>query len=224
MRAKVGYKCQVGYLCGVEIITGLLLGLAAAAGATFFPGLQNMAGVSVSLRAGRRAGYVFAAGMSVVLTLQAALAVQFAGYFSRHPSILTFMQDWAALVFFVLAAIFFFKGYRARVAHVEPADRPYHGNPFTRGALLAGMNFLVIPYFFALGGYLLSARLLDEGATARLAFVLGAGAGAMIIFGAYARSANWIDRKAHFLTRNLNFFLGGLLVAVAVVTFVRFHL
>lgn len=224
LRAKVGYKTVVDYLRGVESITGALLGLAAAAGATLFPGLQNMANVSVSLRGGRRAGYRFALGLSLTFTLQAGLAVLFANYFARHPGILVFMKQWAIPVFLLLAAFFFVKGYRARAAQEAPANRPYQGSPFARGVVLALMNLLVLPYFFALSGWLLAAGLLDAAPLPRLMFVLGAGAGAVIVYGAYARLATWMDRKAHFLTRNMNFLLGGILVGLALIQGVRIYL
>ena len=221
---KVGHNSRGGYLWGVEILTGLLLGLAAAAGATLFPGLQNMAGVSVSLRAGRRAGYAFSLGMALAFTGQAALAVFFAGYFTSHPAILTSMKWWAAPVFFFLAGVFIVKGYRVRVDSVAPEDRPYHGSPLARGILLALMNLLVVPYFFALGGWLLSDGHLDAAVSSRLAFILGAGAGAMIIYGTYARLANWMNRRVTFLTRNINFLLGGILLVIALVQSVRLYL
>jgi threonine/homoserine/homoserine lactone efflux protein len=213
----------IGYLCGVQVIVSVLWGLAAAAGATLFPGMQNMASVSVSLRAGRRAGYQFSLGLTLAFASQATLAVFFANYFTQHPSILVFMKEWATLVFFILAAFFFFKGYRARAASISPGDRPYHGSPLMRGMGLAFMNLLVIPYFFAFSGWLLTGGLLGSAFVHRLSFIVGAAAGAMLIYGAYARSASWIDRKAHFLTRNMNFLLGAILVVIALVQLVRIN-
>ncbi len=204
-------------------LTAVLLGLAAAAGATFFPGMLNMSSVSVSLRAGRRAGYLFAAGMATAFTAQAALAVFFANYFATHPSILLFMKQWAVLVFLVLAAFFLLKGFRARAA-ASAENQPYHGNPFVRGTVLALMNLLTIPYFFALCGWMLSSHYMQGDLISRLGFTGGAGAGALVIFGAYARLANWFNRRAHFLTRNINFLLGAILVVLAVVQGYRTYL
>ncbi len=200
----------------MEFLTALLLGLAAAAGATFFPGMLNMNSVSVSLRAGRRAGYIFAAGMATAFTAQAALAVFFASYFTSHPSILLLMKQWAVLVFLVLSAFFLLKGFRAR-AEESPETRPYHGSPFMRGLVLALMNLLTIPYFFALCGWMLASDYMQGDLISRSGFTVGAGAGALVIFGAYARLANWFNRRAHFLTRNINFVLGGALVVLAVI-------
>jgi len=210
-----------GYLCAVNFLTGVLLGLAVACGANLFPGMLNMTGVSVSLRAGRKTGYIFSAGMACALTSQAALAVFFANYLASHPNVLVFFRQWAVLLFLVLAVYFFFKGYRARLSGLPIFDRPYHGPPFLRGVMLALMNFLTVPYFFAVGGWLLSDGHLSGDSASRTAFILGAGAGAMLIFGGYVRLADWIHRKAIFLTRNINFVLSALLLILAVVQAMR---
>ncbi|WP_420461291.1 LysE family transporter [Neolewinella sp.] len=207
----------------MDFITALLLGLAAAVAATWFPGLLNMNSVSVTLRAGRRAGYVFGVGMTVAFTTQAALAVFFASYFAAHPRILTFMRQWAVLVLLVLAAFFLVKGFRAQLQHEGPESKPYHGSAFVRGIALALMNFLTVPYFFAVCGWLLSDGYLQSDFGSRTGFTLGAGTGAMLIFGAYTRCARWMQRRAHFLTRNINFVLGGILILLALVQAIRMY-
>ncbi|THH40564.1 LysE family transporter [Neolewinella litorea] len=207
----------------MELLTAVLIGLAAAAGATFFPGMLNMTSVNVSLRAGRRAGYAFAAGMAFTFTAQAGVAIFFANYFTTHPAIIGMLKQWAVVAFLFLAVFFLFKGYRARVAEAAPDGGRYRGSPFLRGILLALMNLLTVPYFFAVGGWLLADDHLSADALGRLGFMLGAGAGAMLIFGAYARLAEWMQRKALFLTRNINFLLGGLLAILALVQSIRLY-
>ncbi|WP_116126543.1 LysE family transporter [Lewinella sp. IMCC34183] len=207
----------------MQTLHAVLLGLAAAAGATFFPGMLNMTSVNVSLRAGRRAGYRFAAGMATALLFQAGLAVFFADYLTTHPSVLGNLRQWAVPVFLVLAVFFLLKGLRARVAEAAPGDRPYHGSPFLRGVALAVMNLMTVPYFFTISGWLLANGTLTATSVARLGFSVGAGAGALVIFGAYARLAEWMQRKALFLTRNINFLLGGLLALLALVQGVRLY-
>ena len=211
------------YLWVVDFLTALLLGLVAAVAATWFPGLLNLNGVSVTLRAGRRAGYLFGAGMTLAFTAQAALAVFFASYFTAHPSILTFMRQWAALLLLILAAFFLIKGFRAQHRHADPASEPYHGSPFVRGMALALMNLLTVPYFFAVCGWLLSDGYLQGDLGSRRGFTLCAGAGAMLVFGAYAHSARWMQRRAQFLTRNINFLLGAILMVLAVVQGMRMY-
>ena len=207
----------------MESLSAVFLGLAAAAGATLFPGMLNMTSVNVSLRAGRRAGYAFALGMAVTLTVQAGLAVFFARYLTERTDILISLRTWAVPMFVGLAGFFLIKGYRAQSADVPAFDRPYRGIPFLRGAILAVMNLLTIPYFFAISGWFLADGYLSAGAPARLAFTLSAGLGALLNFMAYARLANWMHRNAQFFTRHINYFLGGLLLLLAMVQGIRVY-
>ncbi len=207
----------------MDLLTALLLGIIAVFLATFFPGMLNMTVVSTSLRVGRRAGYRFVAGLSLVLTLQAGIAMIFADYLANHPGIITGMKQWAVLIFLTLAIVFLGKGYRIYRKREEPEDQPYHGSPFWRGAGMAVANFLTLPYFFAAGGWLLSSGYLGNGLGEKLLFTTGAGIGSALIFGTYAKMAEWIRNHAEFLTRNINFILGGLFALLALIQGVRVY-
>ena len=220
---KCSQKPAAGYLCGVESLNALFLGLVTAAGATLFPGMLNMTSVNVSLRAGRRAGYLFALGMAVTLGLQAAVAIFFARYLTAHPFVLDTLRQWAILVFLCLSAFFLVKGYRAQVAEASRYERPYRGSPFLRGGILAVMNLLTIPYFFAVSGWLLAGGYLSPGGAQRVLFAVSAGVGALCIFMAYARMAEWMYRNAQFFTRHINYFLSGLLLVLALAQGIRVY-
>lgn len=207
----------------MEILLALLIGLATAAGAVLFPGMLNMTAVSTSLRAGRRAGYRFASGLSSMLTLQAGVAIIFADFLVAHPGIIEGMKRWAIVIFGTLAVFFLIKGWRVQHADIAAEDRPYHGSPFWRGVAMAVMNFLTLPYFFAVGGWLIADGYLASALAPKVFFTVGAGLGSLTIFGAYARLADWIKRNALFLTRNINYILGGLFVVLAVAQGIRIY-
>ncbi|PPK88320.1 threonine/homoserine/homoserine lactone efflux protein [Neolewinella xylanilytica] len=201
----------------------MLLGLAAAAGATLLPGMLNMTSVNVSLRAGRRTAYIFALGMATTVLLQAGIAVFFAGFLNDHALVVDALRQCAILVFLFLSAFFLFKGIRARVAEASQPDRPYRGSPFLRGTLLAVMNLLTVPYFFATSGWFLANGSLHDTALARIVFAGSAGVGALVIFMGYARAAHWMHRNARFVTRNINYLLSGLLLVLAVAQGLRLY-
>ncbi|WP_116109112.1 LysE family transporter [Lewinella sp. IMCC34191] len=207
----------------MEPLTAVFLGLAAAAGATLFPGMLNMSSVNVSLRAGRRAGYTFALGMAMTLGLQAAIAVFFARYLTANTLVLESMRHYAIVVFLGLSLFFLVKGYRAQTAESAHFERPYRGSPFLRGAILAVMNLLTIPYFFAIGGWFLAQGYIDSSSPSRVLFAVSAGLGALLIFMAYVRLADWMYRNAKFFTRHINYFLSGLLLVLAVAQGIRVY-
>ncbi len=220
---KCTQKKGEGYLWAVELLTAAWLGFTAAAGATLFPGMLNMTTVNVSLRAGRSAGYALSAGMAITLSLQAGIAVFFARFLAANPYVLNQMKEWAILVFLFLAVFFLVKGYRAQAPDASHAERSYRGSPFLRGAVLAVMNLLTIPYFFAISGWLLADGRLSASAPARLVFTISAGVGALMIFAGYARLAEWMYRRARFFTRHINYFLSGLLLILAVAQWIRIY-
>lgn len=203
------------YLCAVSLLIALLIGLPAGLFATCFPGMLNMTAVATSLRAGRRKGIHFAAGLSAMFCLQVAVAMGFADYLAEHPAILRTLEGYATYVFALLAVFFAVKGWRARRTRLA-TDANYKGSAFLRGMGMALMNLLTIPFFFALGGYLIAEGYLDESLPARLFFALGAGAGALLNFNLYARSARWIESNVAVVSRNINFFLAGLFLVLAV--------
>lgn len=205
----------------MEILTALIVGLATGVFITWFPGMLNMQAVATSVRVGRSKAYQFSTGMAVIIGAQAAIAVLFADLIGSHPGLMPALKQWAVPILFVLAIGFTVKGFRARAARKARREIAYTGTPFWRGIMMSTMNVLNIPFIFAIAGFLMAGGWLSRGYYPRLFFVPGTALGAWSIFLGYARLGDWIDRNAGFLTRNINFFLGGLLVVLAVVQGVR---
>lgn len=205
------------YLCGVELLTAFLVGVGTGVFITWFPGMLNMQAVATSVRVGRRRAYLFSAGLATVISAQTILAVLFADVLTGNPRIIPAIKEWAIPLFLVLAAVFTWKGYRAREARKADEERPYKGGPFWRGIMMSSMNVLNIPLIFALAGFLMSEGLLSRAFLPRLIYVPGTTLGAFLVFLLYARLSGWISRNMALFTRNINFFIGGLFVVLAVV-------
>lgn len=203
------------------VLIAFAIGFIAAFVATGFPGMLNLHSVRVSLRSGRKAAYLGAAGMTLVFTGQIVIALFFADWLAQHPTVVSGMKRWAVFIFTVFALFFIAKGVQARRANIAFEDQPERGGQFVRGLFMASMNFLTLPYFFAVGGWLLAAGYLKGDFLSDAAFVLGGAAGGASIFILYARSAYYVQRNAAYLTRNLNFIMGGIFVVLAVVQGVR---
>jgi len=205
----------------VETLTGLLIGMAVAFTATWFPGMLNMQAVATALRAGRRAGFLFSMGLALVIAAQVGITIFFTKFLRVNPELLTALRQWAIPVFLFLAVVFIFKGYRARAARKAEVEQPYSGGPFWRGAGMGVMNLLNIPIFFAIGGWLSTVGYLPAGFLPKSAYTLGAGAGAMGVFSLYVLLAEWFNRRAALFTRNINFFIGGFFVLLVVLQGIR---
>lgn len=209
------------YLYGVELLTAFLVGVGTGVFITWFPGMLNMQAVATSVRVGKRRSYLFSAGLATTIGGQTTLAVLFAEVLTGNPRVIPAIKEWAIPLFLILAVVFFWKGYRAREARKAEVERPYKGGPFWRGVMMSMMNVLNIPLIFALAGFLMSEGLLSRGFIPRLIYVPGTALGAYLVFLLYARLAGWISRNMALFTRNINFFIGGLFVLLAVVQAVR---
>ena len=183
--------------------------------------MLNMQVVSASLRDGRRKGYVFSGGMALVIAFQAALAVLFADWMTTGLRLVPLIKSYAIYILALLAAGFFVKGVLARKQRQGKNEKPHTGSPFWRGVMLSAMNVLNIPFIFAIAGFLVSHDVLPESDGARLLYVPAVGLGAFATFCTYSRLAESISRNAAFFTRNIYFFIGGLLALGAVFEGVR---
>ncbi len=201
----------------METLSGFLVGLGTGVFITWFPGMLNMQAVATACRAGKQRAYIFSAGLATVIAGQTTLAVFFAGALTRNPALLNGLKEWAIPLFLVLAIVFTAKGFRARAARRDEIEHPYKGGPYWRGLVMSMMNILNIPLILAIAGWLIAAGYLASGFWPRLVYIPGTALGALIVFFLYARLAKWISENAAFFTRNINFFLGGLFVVLAVI-------
>ncbi|THH37518.1 LysE family translocator [Neolewinella litorea] len=202
----------------MEYLTALLLGFASPVGAVLLPGMLNMSVATCSLEAGRWAGVRFAAGITTVFTVQAAIALIGANYLRQNPDIIELLSWWAIPVLVFLAAYFFFKWYREQHSEKsieEQREESHVDSPYAEGVSVALVNFLAIPYYFAIGSWLMSDGILDPAVWSKTAFVLGAGAGAMAMLSGYAWGARWIDAHAHYVTRHFHLIVGSVFVLLA---------
>ena len=183
------------------------------------PGMVNMTSVSVSIKQGMGAGLRYSAGASATIFLQAYIAVAFAGYLSLHPEIFTYIRSVSVAIFLALAFFFFYQALRSQ----EVKASPRKGRPLLLGAAVAGMNALNIPYFFTMGAVLKSEGLIGLSPPLHLFFVSGITLGAFTMLAAYANFAQFILKRANYLARNLNYFLSGLFLVLAVVQGVQLY-
>jgi len=197
----------------MDFLSPLFFGFLLAIVGITLPGMVNMTSVSVSIRRGMGAGLWYSAGGSAVIFFQAYIAVAFAGYLSRHPEVFTYIRAASVAIFLALAGFFFYQALRSK--EVKASQRK--GRPFLLGMAVAGMNALNIPYYFTMGAVLKAEGLISLQAPYHLPFVAGIALGAFTMLSAYARFAQAVLIRANYFARNLNYFLSGLFLLLAVV-------
>lgn len=200
------------YLRGVEFLMALLFGTASALVGMVLPGMLNMTAVSISVKNGKRAGMLFSAGMAFTTGLHAFAGFGFADFLRKHADFLERLQGAALVLFLILAAFFLYKGtYTEAIEAKKISGRKHFGG----GMMMGTLNALSLVYFFALGTVLVSKDLVQNGIVNVVFFSLGASLGAFIIFWLYVKAATWISQNALWLTRNMNYVIGGFFIFLA---------
>ena len=191
----------------MEYLNHLLLGFGITFLPVAIPGMINMTGVSVSIRRVWHDGLLFAMGASVALFIQAFIATTFSGYLSTHPKVMHFLQRAAVAVFLLLSLVFLHQAVKAKVARGADSRQ---GKAHVFGFAIAAMNPLKIPYLFTVGTFLEAHGLLLPSLPNRTFFATGVMLGAAAILSLYAHFSRFIQRRANYLARNINFFLSAL--------------
>jgi len=197
----------INVTCGIAVI-----GIA-------IPGLINMSAVQITLKRNLRAGILFSVGGAFVIFLQAIIGVGFAGYLAEHREILSMIKKLAILIFFILSIVFFYKGLRPKLQKHSKGQ----GHPILIGMAIAGMNVLNIPFFFTISTIGQAHGWVDLQQTFGFFMMSGLSVGGFCMLSLYSYFARYIDSHAGFFARNLNYFLSGLFLLLAVVQWVQLY-
>ena len=183
------------------------------------PGLINMSAVQISMRRNFRAGVIFSLGAITIVFLQALVGVGFAGYLAENRHILSFIKKLAIFIFFGLSGLFFYKGLRPKLKQ----ESRRQGSAFVIGMAVAGMNVLNVPFFFTMSTLLQAQGYIDLQPTWGLLFMLGLAGGSFLMLLLYAYFARYITTHARFFAQNMNYFLSGLFLFLAVVQWMQLY-
>jgi threonine/homoserine/homoserine lactone efflux protein len=181
------------------------------------PGMINMTALKISMEHRISTGLLFVSGASVVIFVQALIAVAFAGYLGHNPQVVQNLTI-ASIGVFLLLAVFFYRQARRKVdvQVKEPGKKV-----FLAGIGMAAMNMLGIPFFLGYSTFLEAKGWLDLRHPQHWWFALGAMAGAWLLFSIYVFFAPFIQRRVQFIARNINYILSLLFLSLAVITFLN---
>lgn len=179
------------------------------------PGLMNMTTVKVSLEQSRKNALKFISGTLVIIAVQAYIALYFAQYLAANPQVVQYLS-YAGIVVFLLLSVMFFRQAKSGKAIGGIAD-----GTFLAGFKMASMNMLAIPFFLAYSTAMEASDLIKNQIPDRYFFVAGAVFGCFLLFSAYMLLAEFIQKRAVFVARNINYILSALFIVLAVVTFYK---
>ena len=178
------------------------------------PGMINMTSLKMSLDTNRKEAVLFVLGAVSIILIQAFLAVTFTKYLTGNPQVLEYLSYAAIVVFLGLAFLFYSQARRKMALKVEGKKR----NSYIAGITMSSMNMLAIPFFLGYSTLLEARGWLNIDPPHNYVFAIGAMAGAFLLFFIYILFAEYIQRRVHFIAKNINYILSALFLILALTT------
>lgn len=181
------------------------------------PGMLNMTAVRTKIEKSKKAAILFILGAAIIVIPQAYIALAFAKYFAKNPQIIERLKIAGIFVLFSLSIFFFIQ---ARKKFKGEGKRK-KGNHFLTGMLMSSMNMLAIPFYVFMSSVLETKNLLILAQPYIAFFVFGVFSGALFLFMIYVWFAVFIEKKAQFIARNINYILSILFFILGILTLIN---
>ncbi|WP_432672916.1 LysE family transporter [Flavobacterium sp. SM2513] len=181
------------------------------------PGLINMTAAKVSIEEGRIRAIVFASGAVVIVLLQTFLAVVFAKFIDKTPSVVLLLRE-VGLVIFTGLTFYFFLTSKKIKRKKNDLQLKSKKSRFFLGMLLSSLNFFPIPFYVFVSVTLASYDYFSFEKSFVYSFVLGSGLGALFAFYCYIAFFKKLEGKTEFLLKNMNYIIGSITGLVSVIT------
>ena len=188
--------------------------------ATVPPGLLNMNAAKVSVEKGKGNAITFSLGVSVMVMLQAYVAVLISKYLYRHPEVISWLQQ-AAIIVFAFFAVYFFSVARKQRERPMKMVQVSKKNTFFRGLLLASLNLLTIPYYSALNAMWNASGWIQFEYWDIAVFIVSAGGGTFSVLYLYTVYFKKLEALNNAFSRNSNYILSVLMLILLVITLIR---
>lgn len=195
----------------------IFLGFLTSATGIIPPGLINMTAAKVSIEEGRTRAFVFAAGAVLIILVQTFIAVVFAKFIDKNPSVTILLREVGLVIFTGLTFYFFLSSNKIKRKEKEVHLKSKKSR-FFLGILLSALNFFPIPFYVFVSVTLASYGYFSFEMNFVYNFVLGSGLGALFAFYCYIAFFKKMENRAEFLLKNMNYIIGSITGLVSVIT------
>ncbi len=183
------------------------------------PGLVNMTVARTCLERGKKSGILVAIGASIIVFLQALLAILLAKYIFFNPYVRNILLRTGAVVFFLMAIYFFVKARQKRTkirVYKNAGSRS-----FFKGAMMSSINVLPIPYFCTIAAAMSVSGKIQYDALRIFIFGIAAGSGTFLTLYFYVISFLKIEKRTVTIAKYSNYFMGILMLVLVIITLMR---
>ena len=183
------------------------------------PSMLNMTALKISLEKNHREANFYSLGVSLIVSVQAFIAIILTKYITENPSILENLEK-AGTVIFILLSIYFYKQSKKQKQQ-EKASNDRKGNSFLSGILLSMLNMFSIPFFCGVTATLELFNLMSFDKFPVTFFIIGSTIGTFCILFLYGKYANFIQKKTGELTKDISLILSIITGSVAVFMLIK---
>jgi len=166
------------------------------------PSMLNMTALKISLEKNEKEANYYSLGVSLVVFIQAYIAILLTKYVYKNPNIIESLEK-AGIVIFFLLSIYFFKQSKSNKQKVK-ASKERKGNSFLSGVLLSLLNMFSIPFFCGTAATLEMFNLMSFDTFPIVFFILGSTIGTFCILFLYGKYANTIQKKTGKPTKDIS--------------------
>jgi threonine/homoserine/homoserine lactone efflux protein len=181
------------------------------------PGMLNMTALKIRINNGISESVKFAIGASVIVFIQAGIALYFADYFNKNPQIIERLKIAGVVVFLILSIFFLYLSRK----ELNPKASNTKGNYFLKGIGMSSINMLGIPFYLGISIFLAAENKILIEQPYIILFVFGASIGSFLLFSTYIIFAKYISDKVSFIAKNINLILSILFLGLGMFTLVK---
>lgn len=183
------------------------------------PGLLNMYAAKISMKEGRKRGFLFSAGVCITVMAQTFVALMLARYVEMHPGVVSILQKVALGIFISLTVYFIFIATDTRR---EIRDREVRSktNRVFAGMFIAFLNLLPLPYWVYLSLTFSGFGVFSFSQPELWMAVIGSGIGTFATLALYVQFFRPKENSQR-LKMNMNYVIGILTAIISVLTFLK---
>lgn len=200
----------------MSIALSFILGFTTSFLGTIFPSMLNMSAVKTRIDKSNKEAIRFSFGVSVVVLVQAYIAIFFAKYIHDNPTFLENIKIVGVFTFAILSVYFLRQSKRER--RQKDNDRKHFANSFMVGVMLSSLNMFAIPFFCETAAVLGMFGWLQFEETSIIVFVIGSAIGTFSLLNVYIMYAEKIRNKSVKVMKDMNLLLAGLTAMLALAT------
>ncbi len=203
----------------MDMMTHFIIGFLVAFIGSIPPSMLNMTALKTRLQNNVKSAHKYVLGVSVVVLLQAYIAVVLSKHILENPTILEVISQFG-IVIFILLSIYFYKESK-KEKQTESNQKNSKTLFFLTGLTLSSLNMFAIPFYCGVVAFLDVFKWFRFDISFVVSFIVGTGAGTFSILFFYVKYALKIQKKTGKLTKDINLVLSILTAFLALLSLLK---